>query len=56
MIEKKEPSFFKYFDYNTGKMKKDAPDSAKKAYKQWQNGNDMAVKKPTRKVRKTTKK
>lgn len=48
MIEK-EPKFFKYFDYSTGKMKKDAPQSAKDAYKEWQGENKMAVKKPSQK-------
>lgn len=44
MIETKEPKFFKYFDYSTGKMKKDAPESAKKEFKNWQKGNSMKVK------------
>ena len=58
MQEAKAPSFFKYFDYSTGKMKKDAPQSAKDAYKKWQsepNGNPVGSK-PKKAVRKTTKK
>lgn len=42
MYEAKEPSFFKYLDEN-GKMSKDAPDSAKKAFKAWKSGNPMRV-------------
>ena len=42
MYEIKEPSFFKYLDVN-GKMKADAPESAKKAFKAWKNDNPMKV-------------
>ena len=56
MIEPKAPSFFKYFDYSTGKMKKDAPASAVKAYKAWQKEGRTAEKTPKRTVKKSTKK
>ena len=49
MYEAKEPRFFKYLDEN-GKMKKDAPESAKKEFKAWKSDNPMRVstkKKPT---------
>ena len=52
MIEAKTPSFFKYLDEN-GKMKADAPDSAKKAFKAWKNDNPMRV---STKKKQTTKK
>lgn len=42
MYEAKEPNFFKYLDEN-GKMKADAPESAKKAFKAWKNDNPMKV-------------
>ena len=42
MYEAKEPSFFKYLDEN-GKMKTDAPESAKRAFKAWKNDNPMRV-------------
>lgn len=42
MYEANEPSFFKYLDEN-GKMKANAPDSAKKAFKAWKNDNPMKV-------------
>lgn len=55
MIETKEPKFFKYFDYSTGKMKKDAPESAKKEFKAWKNNNPMKVKVSTKSNKKTVK-
>ena len=42
MYELEEPNFFQYLDEN-GKMKPDAPESAKKAFKDWQNDNVMKV-------------
>lgn len=53
MYEAKEPSFFKYLDEN-GKMKANAPESAKKAFKAWKSDNPMRVstKKPTTKKKK----
>ena len=42
MREAKIPDFFKYIDEN-GKMKKNAPESAKKAFKDWKNDNPMKV-------------
>ena len=49
MFEAKEPSFWKYVD-NEGKLKKDAPESAKKAYKKWKSPD------PSRRVKTTNTK
>lgn len=52
MQEAKAPSFFKYFDTNTGKLRKDAPTSAKKAFKAWQNEpRDGYVKKSVKRTK-----
>ena len=42
MYEAKEPSFFKYLD-EKGKMRADAPESAKKEFKAWKSDNPMRV-------------
>lgn len=42
MYEAKEPTFFKYLDEN-GKMKPDAPESAKKEFNDWKKDNPMKV-------------
>lgn len=42
MYEAKEPNFFKYLDEN-GKMKPNAPESAKKEFKAWKSDNPMKV-------------
>ena len=42
MQEVKEPYFFKYFDPNTGGMRKDAPAQAKKDFRKWQRESDAA--------------
>lgn len=52
MHEAKVPSFFKYLDEN-GKMKANAPESAKNAFKAWKSDNPMKV---STNKRQTTKK
>lgn len=42
MQEEKAPDFFKYLDKN-GKMKANAPESAKKAFQDWKNDNTMKI-------------
>ena len=42
MQEAKAPDFFEYIDEN-GKMRADAPESAKKAFKAWKRENPMKV-------------
>lgn len=49
MQEAKEPYFFKYLDPNTGKMRKDAPEQAKKDYRKWQKELDPFVPKKEKK-------
>ena len=51
MQEAKAPDFFKYIE--NGKMRADAPESAKKAFKDWKNDNPMKV---SAKKKQTTKK
>ena len=40
MQEANAPYFLKYIDPDTGKMKKDAPEQAKKAFRKWQREPD----------------
>lgn len=40
MQEANAPYFFKYIDPDTGKMKKDAPEQAKKDFRKWQREPD----------------
>ena len=42
MQEVKAPDFFQYLDEN-GKMRADAPESAKKAFRAWKRDNPMRV-------------
>lgn len=44
MREAEVPYFFKYFDPNTGGMRKDAPEQAKKDFRKWQREPDSEEK------------